>query len=49
MVSRDLTKVLRDRYPDEPLTKSYLDELTAFSRSAELGRSTRGRDIPRNQ
>jgi transcriptional regulator with XRE-family HTH domain len=49
MVSRDLTKVLRDRYPDEPLTKSYLNELTAFSRSAELGRSTRGRDISQPQ
>jgi transcriptional regulator with XRE-family HTH domain len=49
MVSRDLTKVLRDRYPDEPLTKTYLDELTAFSHAAELGRSARGRDISHPQ
>ena len=41
MVSRDLTKVLRDRYPDEPLTKSYLDELSTVSRLPELGRPTR--------
>ena len=44
MVSRDLTKVLRDRYPDEPLTKSYLDELSAVSRSPELTRSARAGD-----
>jgi hypothetical protein len=44
MVSRDLTKVLRDRYPDEPVTKSYLDELAAISRSPELGRSARAAD-----
>jgi tetratricopeptide (TPR) repeat protein len=49
MVSRDLTKVLRDRYPDEPLTRSYLDELSAVSRSPELGRSARGRDISHPQ
>jgi tetratricopeptide (TPR) repeat protein len=39
MVSRDLTRVLKDRYPKEPATKSYLDELTAISRSPELARS----------
>lgn len=31
MVSRDLTQVLKERYPGEPATKSYLDELQAIS------------------
>lgn len=31
MVSRDLTKVLKDRYPDESQTRDYLDQLTALS------------------
>jgi transcriptional regulator with XRE-family HTH domain len=41
MVSRDLTRVLKDRYPNEPVTKTYLEELTAISHAAELGRPTR--------
>jgi tetratricopeptide (TPR) repeat protein len=45
MVSRDLTKVLRDRYPDELATKSYLEELGSISRSPELGRVARADDI----
>jgi hypothetical protein len=49
MVSRDLTKVLRDRYPDEPVTKSYLDELSAISRLPELSRSAGAADISRPQ
>jgi transcriptional regulator with XRE-family HTH domain len=40
MVSRDLTKVLRDRYPDEPATRSYLDELSAITYVPELRRSS---------
>ena len=44
MVSRDLTRVLKDRYPNEPATKSYLDELSTISRSPELGRSSRAGD-----
>jgi hypothetical protein len=31
MVSRDLTKVLNDRYPKEAQTRNYLDQLTALS------------------
>jgi tetratricopeptide (TPR) repeat protein len=31
MVSRDLTKVLKDRYPDESQTRDYLDELTVLA------------------
>jgi tetratricopeptide (TPR) repeat protein len=31
MVSRDLTQILKERYPSEPATKSYLDELQAIS------------------
>jgi tetratricopeptide (TPR) repeat protein len=31
MVSRDLTKVLKDRYSDESQTRDYLDQLTALS------------------
>jgi hypothetical protein len=39
MVGRDLTRVLKDRYPNEPVTKSYLDELSTISHSPELARS----------
>jgi hypothetical protein len=46
MVSRDLTRVLKDRYPNEPVTKSYLDELSTISRSADLARSARAGDPP---
>jgi tetratricopeptide (TPR) repeat protein len=38
MVSRDLTRVLRDRYPDEPATKTYLDQLETVSATPELRR-----------
>ncbi len=31
MVSRDLTKVLNDQYPNEPETQAYLDQLHALS------------------
>jgi hypothetical protein len=31
MVSRDLSRVLKDRYPTEPATESYLDHLKAIS------------------
>jgi len=31
MVSRDLTRVLNDRYPDEPATQAYLDQIHALS------------------
>jgi len=46
MVSRDLTRVLKDRYPDELVTKSYLDELAVISRPPELGRSARAGGAP---
>jgi hypothetical protein len=38
MVSRDLTKVLKDRFPKEPATRSYLAELSEISRTPELRR-----------
>jgi hypothetical protein len=41
MVSRDLTRVLKDRYPNESATKTYLEELSAVSRSLDLSRSAR--------
>jgi hypothetical protein len=31
MVSRDLTRVLNDRYPDKPETLVYLDQIQALS------------------
>ena len=31
MVSRDLTKALNDRYPDETLTRDYLDQLATLT------------------
>ena len=31
MVSRDLTKVLNDQYPNEPATQAYLDQIHALS------------------
>jgi len=33
MVSRDLTKVLNDRYADETRTRDYLDQLTSLTRA----------------
>jgi hypothetical protein len=44
MVSRDLARVINDRYPKEPVTKSYLDELGTISHSPELTRSARTGD-----
>jgi hypothetical protein len=41
MVSRDLTRVLRQRYPSEPGTKSFLDQLQAVSQATDLGRRPR--------
>ncbi len=37
MVSRDLTHVLSLRYPAEPATRSFLNQLQAVSHAAELG------------
>jgi hypothetical protein len=31
MVSRDLTRVLNDQYPNEPATQAYLDQIHALS------------------
>jgi hypothetical protein len=31
MVSRDLAKVLKDRYPGESQTRDYLDQLTTLN------------------
>jgi tetratricopeptide (TPR) repeat protein len=31
MVSRDLTRILKDRYPDDPAAKSYFDQLRALT------------------
>jgi len=36
MASRDLTKILSDRYPTEPGTKSYLDQLHVLSEASKL-------------
>jgi hypothetical protein len=47
MVGRDLTKVLKDRYPNEPVTKSYPDELSTMSHSPELGRPGRAGNTSR--
>lgn len=38
MVSRDLTRVLNERYPQEQATAAYLEELSAVSQMSELGR-----------
>jgi hypothetical protein len=35
MVSRDLTRVLRDRYPDEPSTKDYLEKVRLMSQARD--------------
>jgi hypothetical protein len=40
MVSRDLTRVLNERYPQEQATADYLEELSTFSQMSELGRSS---------
>ena len=34
MVSRDLTRVLKDRYPAERTAKTYIDQLTSISQRA---------------
>jgi hypothetical protein len=36
MVSRDLTRVLNERYPGEPGTKQYLDQLHAVNEASKL-------------
>ena len=36
MVSRDLTKVLNERYPSEPGTQQYLDQLHTLSEASKL-------------
>ncbi|HTX84182.1 MAG TPA: tetratricopeptide repeat protein [Streptosporangiaceae bacterium] len=41
MVSRDLTRVLKDRYPSETATKTYLEELSAVGSPLDLSRSAR--------
>lgn len=38
MVSRDLTHVLRQRYPAEPATKAFLDQLHTVGQAVELAR-----------
>ncbi len=43
MVSRDLTRVLNDQYPNEPETQAYLDQLHALSSLAD-SRSAQVRD-----
>jgi tetratricopeptide (TPR) repeat protein len=44
MVSRDLTRVLKERFPSEQATKSYLDQLQASSAASDLA----GRRLPRS-
>jgi hypothetical protein len=41
MASRELTRVLKDRYPAEPSTNAYLEQLQAVNHAADLTR--RGR------
>lgn len=36
MVSRDLTRVLRQRYPRERVTRTYLERLQALTTTGEL-------------
>jgi hypothetical protein len=36
MVSRDLTRVLKERYPKESLTRAYLDNLAGIGQDKEL-------------
>ena len=38
MVSRDLTRVLKDRYPAEPSTHTYFDQLHTIGQAADLAR-----------
>jgi hypothetical protein len=38
IVSRDLTRVLKERYPAEPSTESYLEQLQLVSQAADLTR-----------
>jgi hypothetical protein len=38
MVSRDLTKVLNDQYPEEAGTREYLDQLHALTSLTDLDR-----------
>jgi hypothetical protein len=41
MVSRDLTRILKDRYSAEPTAKSYLDNLHTLLQSSNLRQRTR--------
>jgi hypothetical protein len=43
MVSRDLTRVLKERYPNERATADYLEELSTVSQLVDLGRSPNSR------
>jgi hypothetical protein len=47
MVSRDLTKELKNRYPDEPATQTYLEDLSMISQVPELGRASDKTDLTR--
>ena len=38
MVSRDLTRVLKERYPKAPSTGAYLEQLRTVSQAADLSR-----------
>jgi len=38
MVSRDLTKMLKNHYPNESQTRDYLDELAALAPETAIGR-----------
>jgi hypothetical protein len=38
MVSRDLTRVLKERYPAEPSTSIYLEQLQTVSQAADIAR-----------
>jgi hypothetical protein len=38
MVSRDLTRVLTERFPGAPATSTYLDQLMAVTKTSELAR-----------
>jgi hypothetical protein len=35
MVSRDLVRMLRERYPDDPVAKSYVEQLHMLSSAAD--------------
>jgi phosphatidate phosphatase APP1 len=41
MVTRDLTRVLKERFGSEPATVAYLDQLQMVSQTTDLGRLSR--------